>query len=100
MKPILSPIQLNETSFNVIRLHQALAMLGFAVSEHERNEHFAGKTTFEQTRSLQRSLNITIQEDWLVDNATAVAINRELQNRGLFKDESCSFRVRGTVKFS
>jgi hypothetical protein len=100
MKPILSPIQLNETSFNVIRLHQALAFLGHEVSEHERNEHFAGTTTFEKTRALQRSFKITFDEKVLVDAPTATVINRELQSKGLFKDESCSFKVKGAVIYS
>lgn len=97
MKPLLKPIALNETSNNVVLLHQVLAVLGFPVAGEEVEQHTAGPNTLEKVRALQAQSGVDVDESTLVDDATIAAIASALEEGGL-TDESKLFTVAGTVR--
>ncbi|HKO95843.1 MAG TPA: neuraminidase-like domain-containing protein [Pyrinomonadaceae bacterium] len=99
MKTTIKPIALNETSYDVTILHQALRTFGLELSEKEVAARKAGKDTVAKVRQLQKQLNVPVDQSTLVDEATAIAIRESLIARG-FVSASKSFTVSGTVRFS
>src|SRR5687767_3630696 len=98
MKPLTTPIKLHEISFNVVRLHHALEVLGYSIDEDEKKMQVAGETTLSQARLLQQKFTITFDGNLLADAATVFTINRELQQRGWLGDTNGhSFKVSGRV---
>ena len=96
MNQLLYPVELNEVSSRVQQLQTALAALGMPVADDERAQKKAGDTTLKNVRALQAKLNVPVDNNVLLDTATATAIESELKARGIITDQS-SFTVRGTV---
>jgi Tc toxin complex TcA C-terminal TcB-binding domain/Neuraminidase-like domain/PA14 domain/Salmonella virulence plasmid 28.1kDa A protein len=82
MKPVLSPIQLNEKSANVAGLQAALAVLGFQINADEVKNQQVGQSTLVTVRRLQEENKLKIPEGILVDQPTADIINKLLQQKG------------------
>ncbi len=99
MTTILKPIALNEKSYNVALLHQALAALGLPVSPEEVSHYKAGTDTLRKVRALQEQLHVAIDDSILLDETTAHAIAAFMTERGL-TSASRSFSVSGEVKLS
>lgn len=99
MKTILKPIALNEKSYRVSLLHKALDALGSSVSKNEMKQGKAGADTLKKVRALQTRLKVPADKSVLVDEATALAIEAALKERGL-SAASRSFTVTGSARFS
>src|SRR5258706_7765474 len=97
MKALIRPIALNETSYNVALLHKTLAILGLPVAKEEAAQHRAGQDTLAKVRSLQKQLNLDVDDSILVDETTVVAIAEVLDKRGLTAAPR-SFTITGTAK--
>lgn len=96
MKNPLKPITRNQQNYNVSLLQKALAALGFSVSQEEVSKSIAGKDTIKKVRELQAKLKVPVDNNFVVDEATALAISKELVDRGLI-DASQTFKVSGQV---
>ncbi|MDR8392226.1 hypothetical protein NC796_13820 [Aliifodinibius sp. S!AR15-10] len=83
MKTPLKPITRNQQNHTVSLLHQALAALGFSVSQKEVSKSIAGKNTIKKVRELQAKLKVPVDNNFVVDEATALAISKELVDQGL-----------------
>ena len=92
-------IALEEKSFDVQLLHQALNALGLPVAKQEVSARKAGKSTLSKVRTLQKRMDIPIDEAVLVDQATAVALEAALREQQL-TGASHSFILSGTVRLS
>ncbi len=97
MKTLTVPIALNESSYNVVVLHQTLEVLGLPVTKREVEMRMAGADTLKQVRALQKPLNVGVDESVLVDAATAAAIGEALEKGGFTAAER-SFTVSGAVR--
>jgi hypothetical protein len=95
MKPIIRPIQLNESSLRISLLHKVLQGLGFPVSKKERSSMTAGENTLKQVRALQDKLKVRFNDSFVVDQATFEAITDEMQRSSA--SGSQSFLVMGTL---
>src|SRR6266852_5226657 len=94
----VTTIKLDERSANVANLHAAMRALGVAVDPPEVNEQRAGESTAKVVRDFQQRMNIKPQPGYLVDEATAEAMNRLLMDRGVGPtDPSREYQVRGLV---
>ena len=60
MRAVIQPVALNETSYNVALLHQALAALGPPVSAEEVAGRNAGPDTLQKVRALQATLRVPV----------------------------------------
>src|SRR5713226_6484621 len=78
--PIQS-VRQNEQSANVAALHAALSSLGLQVDPREVSEQRAGDSTAKAVRQIQTQLNLAPAPGYVVDEATARAINQLLQAR-------------------
>ena len=95
----ITPIKLNERSRTVANLHAAMQMLGFNVSASELNNQQVGETTMALVREFQKRMNITPKEEYLIDEATAEAMNKMLADQGLvLPDSRQACWVRGIVR--
>ncbi|REL33431.1 peptidoglycan-binding protein [Rhodohalobacter sp. SW132] len=99
MKTPLKPITRNQQTHNVSLLQKALAALGFSVSQEVVIKSIAGKDTIKKVRELQAKLKVPVDNNFVVDKATALAISKELMDRGL-TDASHSFKVSGQVRLA
>jgi Tc toxin complex TcA C-terminal TcB-binding domain/ABC toxin N-terminal region/Neuraminidase-like domain/PA14 domain/Salmonella virulence plasmid 28.1kDa A protein len=97
MRAVIEPVALNETSYNVAVLHQALAALGSPVADEEVAKRDAGQDTLVKVRALQAKLEVRFDESTLVDVATATAISGALETAGLTSGDH-PFTVTGTVR--
>src|SRR3989338_3956996 len=97
MKTILKPIAFSERSYNVTLLHKALEALGLPVSKDDTIQGIAGSDTLKQVRTLQERLKVSVDQSTLVNEATSLAIEGALKERGLMAASS-SFTVTGTVR--
>ena len=95
----ITPIKLDERSSAVAHLHAAMTMLGFNVSPAEVNDQHAGDTTAALVRAFQKQVNIAPKKGYLIDEATADAINDMLREKGILLPEKGESRwVRGYVR--
>src|SRR3954454_19812592 len=95
----ITPIRLNERSTAVANLHEGMRLLGLPVAADELNARQAGETTAAHVRLFQRQMNITPMEGFLIDRATADAINNMLHDQGVaLSDEAGACWVRGVVR--
>ena len=78
---IYRTIKTNEQSANVPTLHAVLDLLGLHVDPQEVNEQRAGDSTERAVRQIQSQFGLTPTPGYMVDDATATAINK-LQARG------------------
>lgn len=99
MSTIPTHIEIDERSFNVALLHQAILALGLELDESEIKEKQAGQDTLERIRYLQERFGIEFNPDLLVDTPTAIALEKLLQERELTATRR-SFTVSGSVSFS
>ena len=97
MEIFLRSIALNERSYSVSLLQEALAALGLPVARDEITRREAGSSTLEKVRILQAQLNVSVDDSVLVDETTASAFTLSLQQRGLMT-ASRSFAVSGAVR--
>ena len=96
MKTPLKPIALNDSSYDVAVLHQALRVFGLTVAEKEVTARKAGKDTVAKVRALQEQLNVQPNASAVIDDETAAALRAALIRRGY--DDTKSFTVSGTVR--
>ena len=97
MKSLLKPVALDEKSYNVNLLHKTLGAFGLNVAKDETAEGKAGDDTVKNVRTLQERLGVSVDEAVLVDEATVIAIEKSMKERGL-TTASRSFTVSGTVR--
>lgn len=94
----ITPVKPNERSDAVANLHAAMQMLGLAVAADELNERTAGPSTAAVVREFQQRMGITPKSGFLIDEATADAVNQLLDERGVvLANESRNCWVRGRV---
>jgi hypothetical protein len=98
MNKIIS-IAPNEVSFDVALLHQILAVLGSGVTQQEVAKRLAGSETKEKVRALQAQLGVPLDESRIIDQPTALALERLLKERGLV-ESTRSFTVAGQVRWT
>lgn len=94
----ITEIKADESSLAVGQLHAAIELLGLRVDAEERNERRAGASTAALVRAFQRRAGIEPEAGWLVDAATALAMNRALADKGVvLTDGERACWVRGQV---
>ena len=94
----ITKIKMGESSLVVGHLHAAIELLGLRVDATERNERRAGDSTAALVGAFQRRAGIELSEGWLVDQATAVAMNQALADKGIvLTDGAQGCWVRGKV---
>ena len=74
-------VKTNEQSPNVANLHAALGALGLQVDPREVSEQRAGDSTAKAVRQIQAQLGLVPAPGYVVDDATAAAINKLVQAR-------------------
>src|SRR6266404_2929939 len=98
MATTIRPILENESSPNVVSLHAALQQLGFSVDPKEVAEQRAGESTTKFVRQLQAQLNLKPKPGYVVDEATAAALNQLIQARNILQTGAeASYLAYGTV---
>src|SRR5262245_49272628 len=97
MRTPLATIGPNESSFNVALWHRVLEALGLPVAKKEVAQQKAGPDTQAKVRALQKQLDLALDPNLLVDEATVAAVSNALEKRGL-TEPGRSFRVSGTVR--
>src|SRR5690606_13877207 len=97
MRTILKPIKLNEQCPNVGLLHKVLQALGTPVASSEVVRGEAGEDTLRKVRRLQARLDVPVDESVLLDEATALAVEKALKERELTAANR-SFIVSGAVR--
>jgi hypothetical protein len=97
MKSPIRPTAINEVSHRVVLLHKVLDVLGLPVLREEVEQKKAGPDTRKKVRTLQKELNVPIDESTLVNQTTVAAVSEVLEQRG-FIDASRAFTVTGTVR--
>jgi peptidoglycan hydrolase-like protein with peptidoglycan-binding domain len=68
----------NAPSPQIAALHQVLGRLGYKIEESETQNSAAGPSTVRAVRHFQRHFGLRIDEEWLVDAATANVLNQEI----------------------
>src|SRR6266851_3509338 len=81
MSTNLEPVKVNEQSANVANLQAVLSALGYALDPAEVSQQSAGKTTAKAVRQFQKSVNLMPQPGYLVDTATATALDQALEKQ-------------------
>ncbi|MET0363935.1 MAG: PA14 domain-containing protein, partial [Sphingobium sp.] len=90
-------IALDDVSFDVSLVHQALAALGLPVSSKETMARRAGPDTQEKVARLQAQMGIAADSRLVVDPATAMALEKLLRERNMTQPIR-SFTVAGQVR--
>ena len=93
MIPTIRP---NESSFTVSHLHIIMKLLQLPVDNKELQAKKAGPKTRNAVRSWQRQHQIPVNQQLLVDSATAAAFARTLQNSG-YLEKSLRNTISGKV---
>lgn len=96
-KQMISAVALNEVSYRVSVLHQALDALGLAVNPSETAKNVAGKDTQKKVQSVLRQQHVPVAKGSLLSDAGTSALINVLNQRGLL-DSSHAFTVSGTVR--
>jgi hypothetical protein len=81
MSTNLQPVKVNEQSANVANLQAVLSALGYALDPAEVSKQSAGETTAKAVRQFQKSVNLMPQPGYLVDTATATALDLALEKQ-------------------